>query len=81
MLKDGRTRALAVDRGNGSFDRGNTEKLRSLKAQGYCYLQTPDDGDTWTGSHGGGLPLDELLRLGKFRGNIVVGDASDTRRE
>jgi len=48
------------------------EKLLQLRTQGYGYLVTTDDGDTWVGSHERGLDIEDLIHRG-FIGQVVLG--------
>lgn len=54
-------------------DRLNTTRrnLNQLRKEGYRYIVTPDDGDTWVGSEDKGLEIDELMISG-FIGKVEV---------
>ncbi|MFV2069581.1 MAG: hypothetical protein ACC645_21665 [Pirellulales bacterium] len=47
-------------------------RLGALRQAGYRYIHTQDDGDTWIGSNRDGLPIDRLLDLKMFLGEVVV---------
>jgi len=51
--------------------------IKALHDQGFLYLRTKDDGDTWTGSNRSGLPIVEWMRLQSFRGQVVLDPARD----
>ena len=54
--------------------------LLSLRSQGYEYLQTYDDSVTWRGTQDeNGVPINVLLRLGTFRGNIMTDPSSTSK--
>lgn len=46
-------------------------QLNELRARGYRYLATTNDGDSWVGSNDSGLEIDELITVG-FMGTIDV---------
>ena len=46
-------------------------QLSELRARGYRYLATTNDGDSWVGSNDSGLEIDELISVG-FMGTIDV---------
>lgn len=50
------------------------ERLMELKSQGFRYIVTTDDGDTWIGSHENGLEIDELVES-CFMGEVLVAVA------
>lgn len=50
------------------------ERLMELKSQGFRYIVTTDDGDTWIGSHEGGLEIHELIES-CFMGEVLVAVA------
>ena len=53
--------------------------LLALSGHGFEYLQTDDDGLTWTGSDDeSGVPIGTLLQLGTFRGNVTARDSSSS---
>ena len=47
-------------------------RLLALQQAGFRYLCTQDDGDTWVGTHRDGLPIDRLIDLNGFVGEVVV---------
>ena len=47
------------------------EQLHELRARGYRYLATTNDGDSWVGSDDSGLEIDQLITVG-FMGIIDV---------
>ena len=47
-------------------------QLAILKEQGFTFLATFDDGETWRGSHDYGLNIFDLLQDRKFKGTIIV---------
>jgi hypothetical protein len=51
-------------------------KLNLLLSRGYPFLRTCNDGESWIGSKDWGLPIDELLSGGFFRGNIQLNDVA-----
>ena len=53
-------------------DRDIQRRLELLRREGYRFLRTDDDGDTWVGTHDVGLPLDRLIHNEFFRGRVVV---------
>jgi hypothetical protein len=48
------------------------QRLCQLREQGYRYITTHDDGDTWVGSEQSGLAISLLLEMGRFMGQVDV---------
>lgn len=47
------------------------ERLIELRKQGFKYLVTHDDGDTWIGSEESGIEIDDLIEI-TFLGEVQV---------
>ena len=47
------------------------EKLDMLRSQGFQFIVTSDDGETWEGSYDHGLEIDKLMSH-CFLGRIIV---------